>query len=128
MMGEDFDIGDAREMIEGDDLVQDAIREAVRSVVEQEEEAMLEEIRKTDFDETPIIDLVWVRERPMTTVGDYSFTRYLRTVRHTSPAPPMEASSVCGERCEIYRVTKPLLERIESVHGIDVFRTEADEQ
>lgn len=89
-------------------------------------------IRAHDFDAAPILDLVWVY--PEVSTWDYEVAGApgvylyptLRTRAYGRRAPPIEASAVEGKRCEIQRVTRPLVERLKREYPEVRERLEAD--
>lgn len=102
-------------------LINDKARKAAESIERQREDRMRDELAETDWHETPIVDIVWVRSDLQQTVsfgpGNFKVEGPKLTVeRHESPAPPARESSVRGYQCEIQRVTRPLYEKMQREH------------
>lgn len=106
--------------------------QVMRQEAHVREERTIKAIRSHDFDAAPILDLVWVYpEVPslardeLDTPGVY-LTPTLRTRSYGRKAPPIEGSAVEGKRCEIQRVTRPLLERLMDEYPTVRQKLEAD--
>lgn len=101
-------------------ILENKAEEATKAINEQREKHMLTALAATDWDETPIVDIVWIAPDIQTRSfepGNYKVQGPKMAVeRYGSPAPRMEESAVEGERCEIQRVTRPLYEKAQREH------------
>lgn len=104
------------------DLLETKASDAAREIAEQQENYMRAILNATDWDETPIVDIVWAQRDIIKTSEPGDPDRYAvkgpkATVRrYESPAPPVAESAVDGERCEVQRVTRPLYEKLRREH------------
>ena len=104
---------------ESANIIQQKSEEVAKNLVKQKERVITYEIDATDWDDTPILDIVFTRAVTDNNCAPsrdpascYAIKSNYRAVRHPGPAPKMEAVGIRGESCDIYRLTRPLLERL----------------
>lgn len=114
------------------DLLQNLSTDHARQIHQWKDETMKNGLKATDWDETPIVDFVWTRERP--TIMTYEdiknasmgLDRSVTIVRHESPAPkiedlqPVKKAHRSGRCSEVQRVTKPLLDKVTEEYDISL--------
>ena len=98
-----------------DELKTDALDDLSREIVEWREQQTREALAETDWEETPIVDIVTEHPGLAPFNGDGEFevpTTKLHIRRYQHPPPRVEESSIDGSRCDVQRVTRPLYEKI----------------
>ena len=94
----------------------DAIDSIARQMSERREELMRDALESTDWDETPIVDIVTEHPDPTPVQWERPVeppTMRFHVRRYQHPPPRLEESAIDGSRCEVQRVTRPLWEKIQ---------------
>jgi hypothetical protein len=119
-----------------DSILTSTLTVATEQVAKTLEHKLMAVIRQTDWTETDILDVVFARPQPelgRSTITDDSTSGHaidplttqteIRVYRHSDHAPPLRTVATPNRRCDIYRLTVPLLEALRDdleAHGYDV--------
>lgn len=112
-----FDVSDfdADDVLSVAPELEGTLTDVTRRVMEARQDAMVEALMATDWDETPIVDIVMVRGfDPGAFDPDKPFELPpVRVARYERRAPPVDVyGPALDQRVEVTRVTRPLLERL----------------
>lgn len=94
----------------------DAIESITRKMAKRREGLTRQALESTDWDETPIVDIVV--EYPELTPNQRGKdmtppTMRFHVQRYQHPPPKMDESAIDGSKCTVQRVTRPLWEKVE---------------
>lgn len=111
-------------MTQGPDLSTTVATEFARRLAKEREEKTKQALRETDWEATPIVDIVWAHPQPEpqpfdTFEGSIPKPEFC-VERYEHPPPRMKESRIQGRRCEIQRVTRPLYERLQQDERLDL--------
>ena len=102
-----------------DPLDTTAITDLTRQHAAHIETTFLQAILATDWDDTPVLDIIIAHPTPQLTTTHtddtsrqsiHGLDTHIEVTRHTQRAPPLAEVSIPNRRCDIYRITEPLLE------------------
>lgn len=100
----------------GVEELSDVVSDLTREAAHRKDDAILQEIDENDWDKHPVIDIVWVRATPQVRKWEQDDTfvanlGYARTFKYGRRAPDIGKRKVYGKVNEVFRVTRPLVEK-----------------
>lgn len=100
-------------------MTDDIVTRMARKLDQKRQERIQAELEATDWDDTPIVDVITPRMGTTSTpLGTADLSEAfsipsIKIARHEHPAPPLaDVAAVADGPAELVRITRPLLERL----------------
>lgn len=99
-------------------LLGDTVTDLMQSIGAKKNETIKDAIRETDWEETAVLDIVFASKLSTLPLDEESFAFKYRVERYSQRAPPQSVYYDSEHRFDVYRLTKPLLDKLAEEHDV----------